>query len=65
MLLRGAISTYNCDQAAVCKAVHAGLDVNSRTTDRDYSCDVISGLASSSVWVGSEVAMKTEPGPAA
>jgi len=42
MLLRGAISTYNCDQDAVCKSVHAGLDVNSRTTNRDYSCDVIS-----------------------
>jgi len=59
------LSAYTCGEDAVCKAVHAGPDVDSRTTGRDYSCDAITGLASSSVWAGSEIAVKTEPDPAA
>ena len=41
MLFRGAIAAYNCGEGTVCKAVHAGLDVDSHTTGHNYSSDVL------------------------
>jgi len=41
MLLRGAIAAYNCGEGAVCKLAEEGLDIDSKTTGRDYSADVL------------------------
>lgn len=40
-LFRGAIAAYNCGPGNVRKALEAGADVDSLTTGRDYSADVL------------------------
>jgi hypothetical protein len=40
-LLRGAIAAYNCGVGGVMAALSEGLDVDGRTTGKDYSWDVI------------------------
>jgi hypothetical protein len=40
-LLRGAIASYNAGPSKVVDAVNAGLDVDTVTTLKDYSWDVI------------------------
>jgi len=52
MPLRAAIAAYNCGGARVAGLIQTGRDIDSRTTGRDYSADVLkrAGLLAEQGW---------------